>query len=375
MGSVRQRQSGKWQAMYRDPEGKQRSQSFSSRREPDRFLGRQQVEVERGEWRDPQLGKTPFSEVAATWRAQKTSLRLSTLSHYDSLLSCHVIPGFTDRPINSIKPSDIRGWVNSMQTRGVGGTTIVKAFGLVEQIMDLAVEDRLIPVSPMPRKNRPKVPKPDEMRVLSTQQFADLADAIRPHYRPLIETAVWTGMRWGELAGLRNRRVDLLRGRIEVAEQRSQIRGVMLFGEPKTKAGRRSLDIPPKLAPALEASLGNDPDGLVFLTEEGTPVHHSNFLQRIWTPATAAADLSGIRFHDLRHTHVSWLIDMDVNLVKISRRVGHTKVSFTLDRYAHLLPTDDDDIADRLERYGTITDPEARPGRLLGFDSGSAEAR
>jgi integrase len=118
--------------------------------------------------------------------------------------------------------------------------------------------------------------------------------------------AAYTGLRWGELAGLRVRRVDLLHRRITVAEQLLEVRGRLAFGPTKTGASRRTVTLPTVAAEALAEHLGvyaeAGPDGLVFPAERGGPIRRSNFTRRVWIPATRAAGVEGLRFHDLRHT-------------------------------------------------------------------------
>jgi integrase len=133
-----------------------------------------------------------------------------------------------------------------------------------------------------------------------------LADAIPPRFRALVLVAAYTGLRWGELAGLRVRRVDLLHHRITVAEQLLEVRGQLAVGPPKTGAGQRMVTLPTVAAEALAEHLGVNaeagPDGLVFSAERGGPIRRSNFTRRVWIPATRAAGVEGLRFHDLRHT-------------------------------------------------------------------------
>ena len=143
------------------------------------------------------------------------------------------------------------------------------------------------------------------MRFATVAEVAALAEVIPPLsgsgpggrlYRPAL----------GELAGLRVKRVDLLHRRITVAEQLLEVRGRLTFGPTKTGAGLRTVTLPTVAAEALVEHLGvyaeAGPEGLVFSAERGGPIRRSNFTRRVWIPATRAAGVEGLRFHDLRHT-------------------------------------------------------------------------
>ena len=122
----------------------------------------------------------------------------------------------------------------------------------------------------------------------------------------LVLTAAYAGCRWGELAGLRQRNLDLLHARLMVVEQAVELRsGERIVSPPKTDAGRRVIHLPASIVKALEAHLAQfgvpDPDGLVFTSEQGGPLRQNNFRNRHWLPAVRTASLDGLRFHDLRH--------------------------------------------------------------------------
>lgn len=90
---------------------------------------------------------------------------------------------------------------------------------------------------------------------------------------------------------------------------------------------------------------GREPD-LIFTSSGGGPIHYTNWRSRVWVPATQRAGLEGVRYHDLRHAHASLLIDAGIDPVKVSRRLGHSRTSITVDRYSHLLDRDETAILD-----------------------------
>jgi integrase len=155
------------------------------------------------------------------------------------------------------------------------------------------------------------------------------------------------------LAGLRRRRVDLLRRTVEVAEIVTEVRGELLVGPPKTRASRRRVGLPRAVTGELARHLGmlGDLDELVFTAPQGGPLRVTAFRARVWRPATRAAGLDGLRIHDLRHTAVALWIAAGANPKEVSARAGHASVSFTLDRYGHLYPEADDALRARLDAF------------------------
>src|SRR4030095_1860803 len=147
-------------------------------------------------------------------------------------------------------------------------------------------------------------------RFLTPAEVAALADVIRLPYRALVLVGAYGGLRIGELAGLRRRRVDLLRGTVQVAEIVVEVQGVLHVGPPKTRASRRTVGLPRFVVEELAAHLAGpgDPEGFVFTAPQGGPLRLLTFRTRVWRPAIRAAGLEGLRIHDLRHTAVAlWI--------------------------------------------------------------------
>jgi integrase len=209
------------------------------------------------------------------------------------------------------------------------------------------------------------------MRFLDASQVERLSAGLPDHYRPLVMTAAYAGLRWGELAGLRSERVDVLRRTITVVEQLTEVNGALGWGPPKTAAGRRTVRIPPFLSTMLGERLLEPvcaTTGLVFPSSEGTQMRRSNFRRRTWIPATAAAGLEGLRFHDLRHTAVALAIQQGAHPKAIQERMGCSSVTVTMDRYGHLFPALDERIAEGLEevRAAAIGDEVGGADQVLG---------
>ncbi len=134
--------------------------------------------------------------------------------------------------------------------------------------------------------------RPPEIEVASPEQVSALADAVGDHYRALVVVAAYGGLRWGELAGLQRRHVDLERGVVIVEQKLSEVNGILEITAPKTAAGRRSVALPAMAVDELERHLvehvGASPTALVFTSDEGDYLRRSNFRRRIWLPGHEA---------------------------------------------------------------------------------------
>jgi integrase len=195
-------------------------------------------------------------------------------------------------------------------------------------------------------------------------------------------TAAYTGLRWGELTGLRVRRVDFLRRRVDVAEVLVEVDGELSFGPPKTRISRAQVSFPPFLADELGAHVTAFPDpdaqrGLVFTSDDGTALRRSNFRRRVWMPAIAAAGApNGARFHDLRHACASWLIHAGANPLEVAAKLRHARVTTTLATYGHLFPGTDDRLDALLaDTYAESLAAQPRPNGAVARISGGANPR
>jgi len=261
-----------------------------------------------------------------------------------------ILPRFGATPLAAIRQPDVQAWVAELSARGFKPATVVKAYQLLGRTMTAAVNADMVPRSPCRAVRLPKVER-EEMRFLNPAEVATLADVIGSRYRALVLVAAYGGLRIGELAGLRRRRVDLLRGTVDVAEIVIEVRGELYMGPPKTRAGRRIVTLPRSVVEVLAEHLGpvGEADAWVFTADKGGVLRPSNFRVKAWLPAVRAAGLAPLRPHDLRHTAVALWIAAGANPKEVSVRAGHTSVAFTPDRYGHLFEGHDDELRDRLD--------------------------
>lgn len=352
MGHIRKWSKDRWQVRYFDPNGRERAREFKREADAKRYLSTIELEKMTGDWVDPDMSKTRFSDYAPRWLDTKVNVRPRTLINIEGRLRNHVLPAFGDRALGSIQPVEVRQWVKALTEKGLSASTVRATYQILDQIMRTAVIDRYISRSPCVGVSLPSLGSREEMNFLDPQQVQTLAEAIDPRFRVLIYTAAYMGMRAGELLALRMERVNLLHGKLEVVESPSEIRGRLETGP--TKSGKaRSLLIPSFLVKMMEEQIRLYPsrDGYLFAAPEGGAVRHRNFYRRYFKPAVAAAGLPpGLRFHDLRHTCAAILISNGKHMEEVKDYLGHSSIRATSDRYGHLFPKARVALRDALDR-------------------------
>jgi integrase len=249
--------------------------------------------------------------------------------------------------------------VAELSASGLAPNTVHKAYQVLSKALASAVDAGRLAQSPCRNVPLPRV-EATEMRFLAPDEVARLAAVIHPRYRALVVVGAYAGLRIGELGGLRRARVDVLRGRIDVAEKVVEVGGHLHFGQPKTRAGRRQVPLPRPVTSEIEEHLARyvspNGDALVFTGPDGGALRARQFRARRWLPAVNAAGLAPLRPHDLRHTAVArWIAD-GASPKQIATWAGHTSVSVVLDRYGHLFPGHEAEVLARSEAAYVVPD-------------------
>ncbi|HVV38671.1 MAG TPA: site-specific integrase [Acidimicrobiales bacterium] len=358
-GSVRRLQSGRWQARYWDSAGDRigAPNTFATRGDAQRWLSAAETDMARGDWHDPRLGEVAFHEWADRWLATKAPrLAPATEDLYRYLLRRHVVPRFGKTDVGRITPAAVQAWLADLHATDLSPNTVAKAYRVLSGVMEGAVDAGLIARSPCTFKGA-GTERHAEMSVATPDEVAALAAAVGPRWEALVLTAAYSGLRWGELAGLRRCDVDLETNTLTVRRKLGEVNGTLSFSPPKTAAGKRTIGIPSFVADSLAAHIDNyalrGPDGLVFPSTDGEPLRRSNFRRRVWEPATKAVGVSGLRFHDLRHTAATLAAASGTSLKALMARIGHASADAAL-RYQHVIDGQDADIVRYLERFGDV---------------------
>ena len=336
----------KWFGFYRDVTGQQHSRQFSRKRDADLWEQEQKAAIRNDAWIDPRRSKATVGDWAEPWMAGRVHLKPKTLSSYRSLLLTRVLPRWEKVPLTKIRHSDVVAWVAAMRVE-LSASRTRQAYHLLSAMLDDAVKDNRLVRNPAAGVDLPRLPK-SERRYLTHQQLADLADACGPH-RLMVLVAGYTGLRWGEMTGLRARRVEPLRGRIEVVEAVTEVDGRFVFGTPKTHQ-HRSVVVPRFLREDLGRHVAaQEPTDLVFASRTGGPLRVQNFRRDRFDRAAAAVGVPGLTPHELRHTAASLAIASGASIKGVQSMLGHASAQMTLDRYGHLFADELDAVADRLD--------------------------
>lgn len=355
----------RYDVRYRDPAGKVRTKTFRNKTDAVRYAATVEVDLHKGEWTDPTLGKVTFADWWDRWWPTTVNLRASSRARDESYARNHLLPRFGTTPLAGIDHTAVVAWVADLTASGLAPATVVKAAQIMGKTMSAAVDAGMIRANPTDRVKLPRIER-REMRFLTPGEVATLADSIDPRYRALVLTGAYCGLRWGEMVGLTRSRVDLLHRRIEVAEIVTEVRGQLVAGPPKTRAGHRSVPVPRVVADALEEHMAAVPGEIVFPSPEGHHLRASLFRPRFWHPATERADLTGLRLHDLRHTAVALWIAAKASPKEIAARAGHSSVVTVLDRYGHLLPGYEDEVNEALDAMASAaTAAPSSPARAI----------
>jgi integrase len=213
---------------------------------------------------------------------------------------------------------------------------LVTAFKKARELRIIAVNP-VVDADPPRAKRRPIAP-------LSFEQTRALLGAAKGHrLEALFALAVSTGMRQGELFALDWKSIDFSKSMVSVRGTLVQVDGKLIVHEPKTDRSRRRIDVPATtiaLLRRLQKATGGLPDEWVFTDGDGGPLRKSNFIRRDFKPLLEKAKLpADLHFHDLRHTHATLLLASGVNPKVTQERLGHSKISTTLDTYSHITPT------------------------------------
>ena len=283
---------------------------------------------------------------------QRGSVRESTYSRDRYLVANHAKPALGRVRLKNVKAMHLQRLYREKLDSGLSPATVQKLHHVLHKALSQAVRWDLIIRNPADAVKAP-TPTPEEMRPLSAEEARRLLEAAKgDRLEALYVIAVTTGMRRGELLGLKWSDIDLENSRLSIRRTltRTDNGKHVELGDPKTRKSRRTIPLTPHAVEALRRHLerqlaqieaGGDlyeDQGLVFTTEAGTPINPSNLRQRSLAPLLKKAGLPRIRFHDLRHTCATLLLLKGVHPKFVQELLGHATIAITLDTYSHVLP-------------------------------------
>jgi len=342
-GNVRKLPSGRYQASYwQEGERYVAEATFPAKADAQAYLSSIETEVGRGVWIDPHRADITVRNLGDEWLESNPAKRGSTYARDEAILRRHVYPNIGERRIGSVSPQDIQGLIKKWIVAGKAPKTVRRQYGVARAVFAYAVLSDLLVRTPCRNVKLPAVDR-RERYLLSADDVARIAKATGPENEVIVYIGAVLGLRWGEVAGLRVGRLDMLRGTLFVAEQITRsAKGKPESGPPKSEAGRRTLAMPVALVDLLAEHLRRrgltavDADEFVFVAPDGGSLTYGNWRRRVWVPACEAVGLKGVGFHDLRRAAATALVAGGVDVKTAQGRLGHSDSRITLELYAQV---------------------------------------
>lgn len=372
-GSVIDRGNGKWLLKWDAPRaaGEKRKQHYKviagSKGEAKKALRAELSKIDSGQYIAPT--KATFGDCIDTWlKIEEGTASPKTLESYQNFCKKHIRPRLGHHAVQAITTTMLVEMYADLRAVPLAPRTICHIHRLVFSILARAVSGKRVSknvAGELERKDRPKPPD-EEIEVLDEKQTGIVLDAFRgKSLYPLVAVAMSTGVRRGELLALRWNDVDFERAKLRIDESLEQTKaGGLRIKGPKTKSGRRIISLPPSLVADLRLhwkdvaekrlalGMGTVPSDAYLFGHIDTGLPRSpNALTREFTRAIEKlAGVPRVGIHALRHSHASQLLRGGVDIVTVSKRLGHAKPDITLRVYSHLMPGADDAAAAVMEK-------------------------
>jgi integrase len=272
----------------------------------------------------------------------------SVIRGYRAQLTRHVVPEFGGMRLDALRRADVQGLCNRLVAEGASPSTVRNAIMPLRVLYRRALRAGQVTVSPLEHLELPAV-RGVRDRVASPEEAGSLLAALPAGDRAVWATALYAGLRLGELKALRVGDVDLDAGRISVERSWDAQEGVI---EPKSRSARRRVPIAEELRAHLAEHLlrSGRRRGLIFGRSETLPFAHVSLRDRALR-AWAHAGLQPIGLHECRHTFASMCIAAGVNARGLMAYLGHSSIQMTFDRYGHLMPGNEDEATELLNAY------------------------
>ena len=396
-GHIRQRSKGSWSIVIdvgRDPEtGKRRQQWHTvkgTKGDAERALREALHSLEMGAYVKP--SRITVSEYLKQWCESYAVIHTSprTAESYQMEVERHLIPALGGIPLCQLQPQQLQNYYAYALTQGrvdgkggLSARTVLYHHRILSEALNHAVKMGMVARNVAKAVDPPR-PRHFKIRTLASEDIPKFVEAAWGSlYYVLFFTALCTGMRLGELLGLRWCDVDLDSDSLSVVQALYKRRGVCRMVEPKSPHSRRRIALPSSLTRLLDQHAAKQEaqkillgtllsgDDLVFAYADGRPLDPGT-VTHAFSRLLKEAGLPHIRFHDLRHTHATLMLKGGVHPKIVSERLGHASVAFTLDTYSHVMPGLQEAAAERFDR---MLEPDVSKMLARGLDDGQNLAK
>lgn len=361
-GKVRKLPSGRFQASYvgADKARHLAPVTFDTKTDAGAWLDMRHAEILEYRWKPPAPpapDTTTFRDYAKTWVERRRNrdgepLKPRTKALYNGLLEGHILPTFGDYAVTEITPDMVDDWHDRLLPDAP--TRRAHAYTLLHSIMKSASTGRrrLIEANPCQIEHATKVKRKFRPTPATPEQIRVLVDAMPERFQLMILLAAWCGLRYGEVAELRRRDLDVPGLTVHVSRGVTWLKGETVIGTPKSHAGDRVVAIPKSMKKVIVRHLADhtDPevDALLFPATAGGHLHPSTLMKH-FRKARAAAGRPDLRFHDLRHTAATTAALTGATLAELMARMGHSTSDAAL-VYQHVAADRDRAIAAGIDR-------------------------
>lgn len=354
LASIQKTPSSTWQVRYKDQSGKHRAKTFRRKIDATRFLHEVQSSINSGKHIVVERGDVPLPVWVQQQLDGRVDIAVSTRSRTQGIIAVHIEPKWAGVKLVDTHHADVQQWVSELLEAGQSARSAKKIINVVSQALDAAVKDRRIASNPADGIRFPKT-APRAKIYLDATQVEQLAAVVDDRERVIIFTLAYTGLRWGELAGLRVRDLDPVRRRLNVEQTIVDDNGRALVKPPKDNE-IRSVPAPKFVVDMLvEQAEGMGPGDLLFRSPRGAPLRNRNERGRWFDAAAKEIGTPELTPHGLRHTAASLAISSGASVLAVQRMLGHSSAVVTLSVYAELFDGDLDELADRLDRVRAET--------------------
>jgi integrase len=345
MSHIKKLPSGRFKARWNDPDtGKDRAKTFDSKRAAQSHLLTIDTAIRDGQYVDASRGKITLGEFAQQWFAEQRA-STSRTAIFDNAVRVHIVPMLGNKPLAKIEKRHVQEFVDATRAKLMGSSTrnIVE---VLSQIFDDACHKRLIARPPIDARSKAtKIHISSDEVVIerwpTTEEIARLIEASAEELKPMVVMLANTGMRIGELLGLQVRAINLKKKRLRVDQQRLQDGSI---GPTKSRR-MREVPLPVSAVEVLQELMeGKTAEGFLWVNSFGEPIRYRAF-RYLWDRAVKDANLGWKPSpHDLRHHYASYLLSEGVDIVRVSRFLGHANATKTLKVYSHVLREDHGDV-------------------------------
>lgn len=371
-GHIRQR-GNKWCIVIdlgKDENGKRKQKWFSgydSEGAAEADLPYKLIEVQDGLYLNN--NDITIKEYIQIWLKNiKPDIRPKTYLFYEFCSNNAIIPTLGNIKLNKLKPLHVKNFINKyLNDSDISTTTVRHYYRTLSVALNKAVEWEIIAKNPC-KKIKPPAPDTPEMNVLTSSQVNKLLEYTKQSefkimYMPIL-LSICCGLRRGEALGLQWKDIDFKNGIIKIRNNLQYINKKFILQQPKTKKGKRDIPVPGPIISILQKYKDeqeaikerlkikdyNKNEAFVCAWENGSNII-PDYCTKTLPKLLKACNLPSIRFHDLRHTYASLMLNADVNIKILSELLGHSKTSITMDIYAHTMP---DDAKKAVDKIGNV---------------------